>query len=323
MAMKRTLKIILTSLLVSLVVLVIINFIIKEFDIVTYLTGISSFVIAILTVFYVLTTSNQLDVMSNQLIEMKKDRELQNQPLPWLENIFLEIEAPRLYYSPPEKRHSFISRYNVFLDLENLSDCPAISIDISSKLIFKKADNQDVLTSTFERVDTLAGNQKYPKNDKDKKIDFLFPGDNSCDLFTILRDSIETPLLKIDITYRNILGACFLIENEYQLFQHEDDEDIINKWHTDIVSFPTKEKEKIEKLVQLKKSNDSQWDKLFASIKSSYKYKQAKVTLKAYSLSGSFKIKTLSIEDYEERIKNIYYSRRLKSIDRGCITPSA
>ena len=111
--MKKALIIILVFLLTTLLVLVVLNFFIKEFDLLTDLSGISSFVIAILTVFYVLTTSNQLDIMSKQLIEMKNSREFQNQPLPWLDKVRMEIEAPRLFYSPPEGKHSFKSRYNI------------------------------------------------------------------------------------------------------------------------------------------------------------------------------------------------------------------
>lgn len=321
--MKRKLNIILICLLSSLVILVVLNFIIKEFDIVTYLTGISSFIIAILTVFYVLTNSNQLDVMSKQLVEMKKDRELQNQPLPWIENVRFKIDAPRLFYSPPDKKHSFISRYSGYIDLINLSDCPAISIDITSKLIIKNREEETVLESIFERVDTLAGNKRYPRNESDKKISFLFSSDETGKLFSILRDFSKTPILKVDIVYRNILGGCFLIENEYQLIQHKEDDDMINLWHTDIVSFETKEKEILEKLIHLKKQKDSGWDELFDSVTASYKYEKDKVALNAYSLKGALKINTLETEDYEKRLEGKFYGHRLKHMTKENKTPSA
>lgn len=47
-------------------------------DWLAYLSSSASFTIALLTVMYVLTTRNQLQIMSMQLREMRRDRELQN-----------------------------------------------------------------------------------------------------------------------------------------------------------------------------------------------------------------------------------------------------
>src|SRR5208282_2534071 len=70
-------------------------------DWLTYLSSSASFAIALLTVMYVLTTRNQLEVMSMQLKEMRKDRELQNQPLPWPIKLIGKSRTPRFFYSPP------------------------------------------------------------------------------------------------------------------------------------------------------------------------------------------------------------------------------
>ena len=55
-----------------------------EIDAILYISGFSTFIIAILTILYVHTNSNQLNIMKLQLDEMMNDRILQNQPLPWI-----------------------------------------------------------------------------------------------------------------------------------------------------------------------------------------------------------------------------------------------
>lgn len=303
--MKRTLIFILILLFATLIAWIILSVIFKDFDAVTYLHATSSFTIAVLTVFYVLINSNQLEIMSKQLNEMKKDRELQNQPLPWVENIRLEVKAPKLFSSL-----HFFSRYFAYIDLNNLSDTPAISIDVISTIFFTTEGKKRVLTSCLERVDTLAANQKYPQDEKDEKISFLFAEDTAGELFHILR-SDETPILKIEILYRNILGGCFLIKNEYQLLHHAaDDDDIIELWHTDIVSFKTKEKERLRALTNIKE--EAPFWNFYQSISDSYKYDKEMINLSADPLPGTFEVKTLSVEDYNMKLSGGSYGRKIK-----------
>ena len=307
--MKLKLRIILVFFFIVLIALFILQYRVSEwnsiFDVLYYIYGFSSLEIAILTVFYVCTTSNQLDIMSKQLNEMKKDRELQNQPLPWLQNIHIEIEAPRFYFFPPKNRYCFQSRYWAFIKIINFSECPAISIDIFCRIVIKLHNGEEeTLVSPAKGIDVLAGNAEYPQVESNRKNSFLFASDSKGSLFNLLRDTQEMPELHVNIMYKNVLGGCFMIEKKYYLLYPKNHESLINHWHTDIVSFPTKEKKRLENLLFLKKENPSKEQKEFNEIKNSYNYTEKSISILAIPIEGALNVMPLSTEEYD-KIKNL------------------
>ena len=67
-----------------------------DFSFITFIAGVSTLFVALLTVFYVITTNQQFSVMESQLEEMQKSRELQAQPLPTIQVNKVYLETPNL-----------------------------------------------------------------------------------------------------------------------------------------------------------------------------------------------------------------------------------
>ncbi len=119
-------------------------------DFISSLSGASTFILALLTLAYVYITSKQLDVMAQQLNETKRDRELQNQPLPWINKVEICIEKPRVFYSPPEKNpYRTLARYFVYFNIKNAGSFPAISIDITASIMIPHNNNEIVLNAIY------------------------------------------------------------------------------------------------------------------------------------------------------------------------------
>lgn len=308
--MKKLLGLVFVILVIILLGFSIIRYNNPEFEFITYLSGSSTFVVAILTILYVFTTSKQLDIMTNQLAEMKKDRELQNQPLPYIENINLSIEKPRFFYTPPDDEYSFQSRYNFKASLNNLSESPAICIDISACIILPADNDKLILDSVCQRVDVLEGKCKLDEKDE---INLTFVGDCNGKIFEALRsENINTfPRLKIITLYRNISGGCFTYWNEYYIIPDQDKENTMRDWHTQIVSFPTKYKDKLSELKFLRKANRDKWHNLFDNIKEEVAcvIEEEVLELNISAIQGKFSIESMERDAYFSAVENNSYYR--------------
>ncbi|MDH5186106.1 MAG: hypothetical protein OEW70_03475, partial [candidate division WOR-3 bacterium] len=93
-----------------------------------FISAISSLMIALLTLVYVITTNRQLRAMRAQLFEMKRSREISTQPLPLVVLKDMYLEKPRVYYSPPEKECAGISRYILECSVSNFGSSPAVCV---------------------------------------------------------------------------------------------------------------------------------------------------------------------------------------------------
>jgi len=282
--------------------------------------------------------------MAKQLNEMKYDRELQNQTLPWISELNFCVEKPRLYYSPPEKEHSAHSRYWAYLFVKNLGSFHAVCTDVSSHIIVLKnksttdydaclgtplnnsSDNEKpneekilLFDTTSIRIDILEEKEKYPAN-KPKGDDFLFADDQEGILLKRLIDSniVGYPILKIRIHYKNVLGACFALYNVYQIYPTYTDGEInpvIKDWLSKILSFPITYSNELGRLKNLKKSNNKkEHDELFAEVKTKYNDSLLNGSsepnfekLRVIPIPGYFSIKPISEEEYLEATKDISY----------------
>ncbi len=111
------------------------SFINRDFDFITYIAGLSSFFVALLTVVlltvvYVYTTNEQLKMMNKQLKQMEKEQKQQQQPFPHISKVELEIEKPRFFYTPPANEYSCQSRYRIIANIDNLTSEPAVLLDV-------------------------------------------------------------------------------------------------------------------------------------------------------------------------------------------------
>lgn len=280
----------------------------SNFDFITYLSGTSTFIVAILTVLYVFTTSKQLDIMSSQLNEMKKDRELQSQPLPWLEKMEISIEKPRFYYTPPSDEYSCRSRYFVISEICNLSDFPAICVDFYAEIYIPDEKSPVYLKATTERIDAISAPNCLGEN---KKVRFMFCEDGYGKFYESIRSSntMKLPRLFVKVLYRNVSVGSFCYTNEYIIDSDSNSEQTIKDWHTLIVSFPVKYKDKIDKLKKLRSKNKDKWDKMFHELKSEVActIQDEFIKLRLVAVSGKFNLKNINQEEYLEITKDNYY----------------
>ena len=162
----------------------------KKYDLINSISAAGTFVIALLTLAYVYITSRQLDIMGEQLKENKKDRELQNQPLPWITSLLLTIENPDFYYSPPEQKYEALSRYYTKFKVKNVGGCPAVSVDISATLEIQSGDGTKLFSAASERIETLEEKQMYPQ-EKQTFYNIMFTEDVKGELLTALREKTQ------------------------------------------------------------------------------------------------------------------------------------
>ena len=235
----------------------------SEFDFITYIAGISSFFIALLTVLYVLTSSKQFEIMSNQLKEMEQERKLQERPLPYLGNIRMEIERPKFYFVPPTKEYSFQSRYFVKSGIGNLSISPAVCTDIIVELQINRDSSLKNLQTSTKRLNILPGNKKT----EEKDFSVMFCGDDEAFLFDAIREekAVDYPKIKIIIVYKSISGGYFLQTNYYYIAPYSETENKLIEWHTHIVQFKTRYKSELKTLLELYPDRDK-WHNLFEEV---------------------------------------------------------
>ncbi|AOY76702.1 hypothetical protein [Clostridium formicaceticum] len=283
-----------------------------KFEFITYLSGSSTFIVAVLTVLYVFTTSKQLDIMSNQLEEMKKDRELQSQPLPYVENIKIIVDKPKFFYTPPEDEYSFHSRYRLKAILNNLSEAAAICIDFSACIIIPTENEKLSLECTLYRIDVMEGKSRLDEGDG---INLLYPLDRNGKFFQALRSkgAKTYPRLYIKSFYRNVSGGCFTYTNEYYIIPDVNKDDTIKDWHTQIVSFETKYKDKLSDLRLLRNRRREKWDDLVKEVKDEIACGLIDdvLELEVLAIPGKFNIESMERSDYEKIIENNKYGRFL------------
>jgi hypothetical protein len=251
--------------------------------------------------------------MARQLDETKRDRELQNQPLPWVSQIEVLIEKPRFFYSPPDKSYQAMSRYGVNFALKNIGNHPAVCTDVTSRIEIPQEDKALYLDAVSVSVETLEEKQKYPY-EKEHKKGFLFADDAEGKMLKALRENDlgKYPRLRFRILYRNVLGGCFVLYNEYLLCPETPEQDsILKNWLSQITSFPIHFKKDLDSLKELKGLKDKRWEELFDRVKAQFadSLNGEDIKLFTWSIPGTFMVRTLSNEEYLKAIKNISYGR--------------
>lgn len=284
-------------------------------NVINYISGSAIVVIAILTMAYVYITSKQLDVMAKQLEQIKIEREFQNQPLPYIYDVKGSVEKPRPYYSPPEdKPYSVISRYWVKFKLRNLSNSPAVCVDISARIEVASNDTKTYLYSISINIPTLEEKQNYPTDGANNS--FLFSMDEEGILLQALRedDFRKLPTVTFRTLYRNILGGCFISYNKYRLYRKELEQDsVLSNWLSEIKSFWVKYKHELDDLKGLRKGDTNKWDEKFDALKEKFgKFIIGEdMELEPWQIPGTFKVSAIGEEEYKEAIEDVSYGVRL------------
>ena len=273
------------------------------FSFINTLSAISSFFVAVLTVIYVYTTSKQMDFMKQQLEQMQKDQRMSEQPILDLAKLKFEIERPRFYYTPPEDEYAFLSRHHFSLQIHNVSNYPALFVDISAELLVEEDGKQLCLGATSERLNLVAANAVSDS------VSIMFTGDESNRIMSALRSYATSGLPKVELTicYKSLSGASYLLKHTYWLDVSEDNEQdikILKNWHSSITSAPIEEKETLD---LLKKVEDQKKRvMLFEATKESFDKKLMGESALAICLSEipqEFSLKAISDEEFEEEIE--------------------
>lgn len=278
----------------------------SNFSFVNTISSISSFFVAVLTVVYVYTTSKQMDYMKQQLNQMQNDHRMSEQPIIDFEELQFEIERPRLFYTPPKDKYSYLSRYCLGLKVSNVSSYPALFVDISAELIIHDKDNELGLGATSRRLNLVAASSTS------EPVDIMFAGDNNSRIMTALRShsTSDLPQIHIKACYKSLSGASYLLEHTYWLDIHGDNIDILKNWHTNIVSAPIEEKETLTFLQKTKKGIDR--DVAFDEAKKRFDKKllgEKSINVSLIEIPQKFMLKTISDDEYNKEMDAHQYGR--------------
>jgi len=304
---KNTLTLMFLVLMTSMIFSIYYTISNDKFDTIAFISGVSAFVVAILTVMYVFTTTKQLSVMESQLSEMKNDRELQNQPLPWIIEVTLLLEKPRTYFYPFMEL-VVNTRYHAKVKLKNIGSSPAIGANVSALLIFPKEDGYDKLDCPSHIIDLIEESPNSKDIEKCESFNLTFAPDTEYKLLQALRNRNvkQYPVLIITVVYKNILGGCFATVNKYIMHPQKGyDEGLISNWHTQIVSIPVAYSSEIKLLnSDLREQNKEEWDKVYDKLKESVsnKLEGDDILLGSTSVPGAFSVETISMTEYDEDI---------------------
>ena len=141
--------------------------------------------------------------MKQQLEQMQKDQRMSEQPILDLTKLKFEIERPSFYYTPPEDKYSFLSRYRFSMQIHNVSNYPALFVDISAELLVEENEKQLCLGATSRRLNLIAANAVSDS------VGIMFAGDESNRIMSALRSYATSGLPKVELTicYKSLSGA--------------------------------------------------------------------------------------------------------------------
>ena len=133
-------------------------------EIVDIVLSILSFLLAAISVVTVIITLKQNKKMiennSLQLKEMQEEYRLSIQPLLEFQNAGFCLDRPRFFYSPPEDKYTFLSRYRFKTELKNISQVPAICIDVTAILYVFRDNDRKALKTITRRISAISGNDE-------------------------------------------------------------------------------------------------------------------------------------------------------------------
>ena len=133
-------------------------------QIVDIVLSILSFLLAAISVVTVIITLKQNKKMiennSLQLKEMQEEYRLSIQPLLEFQNAGVYLDRPRFFYSPPEDEYVFLSRYRFKTELKNISQVPAICIDVTAILYVFRDNDRKALKTITRRISAISGNDE-------------------------------------------------------------------------------------------------------------------------------------------------------------------
>ena len=298
-----------------------------ERDVIGFISGSATVVIAVLTMAYVYVTSRQLGVMTRQLESMEDEQRLRNQPLPSICTMEAWIEKPRLYFSPPEGEYSAHARYWLRPSIRNIGSHAAIGIDALADIEVRVGEDRRCLRSSAISIPALGqGEDCSTKAGVDET--FFFPADTDNAVIRALRQQAlgRLPVVNCSLLFRNIMGGCFLLTCRYRLYLRDTkDEAVLSMWLRGMESFWTKHQHDIEDLKPLRDRDREKWRREFDRLERSLgeAMGEENMDLSPWLIPGSYAVEPIDREEYEGRIAEVTYDRMLPGSRGVCDLPGS
>jgi hypothetical protein len=162
----------------------------------------------IMVLVYIFTTSRQLSAMRGQLTEMQYSRNVQVQPLLFLEKAKSNFELPRYYIGPKTKfkKMELLCRIHFINIVSNIGNGPAVAVDFIPKLrlgLRGAMDTATTLIETFgERIECIS-----LKEGDSVEPHFMFQDEKHQVAEALLRH--YQVVLNLVVVYKNALGMAF------------------------------------------------------------------------------------------------------------------
>lgn len=252
-------------------------------------------------------SEKNLSLVRTQLEEMQKSFQLQYQPVLQFHPQKLVINKPSLFNSPDDEGCYALSRYNLFFELRNVSESPAIDGIVSAML-------NAVTDSTKEELTTTSSHFPVITKDSVAEDHMLFVPDKPfVTLFEVLRDQEDSriPTINVAVLYKNLMEGCFIIRQAFHVFLKSEDSDLVN-WQNAIASFPVTYKSELRDLKDFEKE-PSRWHEHFDDIKSNFARRVEgpdEIELTVLFIPGYHEAKHISDSEYANLISKIGFPRR-------------
>jgi hypothetical protein len=321
--MKKTVYMVLLLIIAVLVIGTIILYIQRGDNYIEFSQTLSAFatvIVALLTAAYVLTTNNQLSVMEKQLEEMSKGRELENQPLPWIENPIFIIEKPRAFYSPPHNMATIQSIYRIEYKIKNIGKGAAVGIYFDPKFIveFDSTKYQDDCPPRKIEVIEEGKYYEYEKPWYEDCNMVVFTSDCEYLAFKSLVKSrvLDLPTLDLVIYYRNFIGAAFKIDCRYKVmrsltFNKPNDElSICKEWLSILTDSSVKFSDELKQVELTYPIDRDEGRRKFKAIETDFKTMlkdscPEEIRFPVFLVAEDYTLSTITREEYNLKIEEL------------------
>lgn len=270
----------------------------------SFLSATGTLGILILTAFYVVFTNRQI-------AELKKQRELQLQPLPNILITEAAIARPILVLGPTQGSIKPVVDIYFKCKIENIGNAAALQVDTIFQINGKALERH---------YDELWARRFHAIKENDNIYFFESLREISTDFLNVIlksqfsggcpKGSFFSILLHTKILYRNILGTPFILTLDNLIRADEKHKKTLATWVGIMETFEQEFADKIStyKAVFQKRGDDS--EKLYKEINTIFKSKftDELIPIKVLPWSASFNVKPLENNEIAELEKKICHS---------------
>jgi len=236
-----------------------------------------------------------LVIQQRQLSEMRRSFLLQQQPVVDIQPGRFFIDRPRLFTSPNRNGGAVLSRYRCEFTVTNVTDVPAVATVLAAKL------SASCGTSINEAIIPCAEHIPLLVKGNPSEASLLFVPEEPYEiLFRSLRNknAFALPVLSVRYVYRNMVGACFEVQQSFHVIPNEAVGDILKSWHSNITSFVVDHQEDFAALASNRGGPDL-FDNLQQQL-GGLTGEQSSVQLHIVPIHGTFYTSELPLSSYIE-----------------------